>query len=131
MGTLRGPVDAETQIGPQTRSFWFAFARYADGVTLEQARAEMQEIGRRLERAHPVANRGIVPSVKNFREAWLGPNAGTFYSSRWAAVAFVLLIACANLANLLVARAIGRSRGIAARVTPGSLTLLIALLATV
>ncbi|MEO8680622.1 MAG: ABC transporter permease [Vicinamibacterales bacterium] len=104
----------------QTRNFWFAFARLADGVTLEQARAEMQEIGRRLERAYPVANRGIVPSVKSFREAWLGPNAATFYASMWAAVAFVLLIACANLANLLVARAIGRSREIAARVALGA-----------
>lgn len=107
-------------VNRQQRNFWFAFARLADGVTLEQARAEMQEIGRRLERAYPAANRGVVPSVKSFREAWLGPNAATLYSSMWAAVAFVLLIACANLANLMVARAIGRSREIAARVALGA-----------
>ncbi len=104
----------------QSRRFWFAVARLADGVTAQSARAEMESIGRQLERAYPLTNRGIVPNVKTFHEFWIGPNAVALYASMWAAVAFVLLIACANLANLMLARAIGRSREIAVRIALGA-----------
>ena len=98
----------------------FAFGRLADGVTLQRARAEMEDIGRRLERTYPLTNRGVIPSVKNFHEFWIGPNAVALYASMWAAVAFVLLIACANLANLMLARAIGRSREMTVRIALGA-----------
>ena len=104
----------------QSRNFMFAFGRLADSVTLQQARLDMEDIGRRLERTYPLTNRGVVPSVKNFHEAWVGPNAVALYASMWAAVAFVLLIACANLANLMLARAIGRSREMAVRIALGA-----------
>ncbi|HWF85619.1 MAG TPA: ABC transporter permease, partial [Vicinamibacterales bacterium] len=104
----------------QTRVLWFAFGRLADGATITSARAEMEAIGRRLEAAYPLTNRGIHPRVMNFHEFVLGPNAVTIYGSMWAAVGFVLLIACANLANLLLARAIGRSREIAVRIALGA-----------
>ena len=104
----------------QSRRFWFAFGRLADGVTLQSARAEMESIGRRLERTYPLTNRGVIPSVKNFHEFWIGPNAVALYASMWAAVAFVLLIACANLANLMLARAIGRSREMSVRIALGA-----------
>jgi predicted permease len=104
----------------QNRSFMLAFGRLAGGVTLQQARAEMEDIGRRLEAEYPSTNRGVVPSVRNFRDFWLGPSAVAIYGSMWAAVAFVLLIACANLANLLLARAIGRSREISVRIALGA-----------
>jgi predicted permease len=104
----------------QTRSLWFAFGRLTDGATITSARAEMDAIGRRLEAAYPLTNRGVRPRVMNFHEFFLGPNAATIYGSMWAAVGFVLLIACANLANLLLARAIGRSREIAVRIALGA-----------
>jgi predicted permease len=97
-----------------------AFGRLADAVTLPRARDEMEAIGRRLERDYPLTNRPVVPLVKNFREFWLGPNAVALYASMWAAVAFVLLIVCANLANLLLAKAIGRSREMAVRIALGA-----------
>jgi putative ABC transport system permease protein len=104
----------------QRRNFYFAFGRLADGVTLQRARAEMEGIGRRLESSYPLTNRGVVPSVKNFHQFWLGPNAVAFYASMSAAVAFVLLIACANLANLMLARSIGRSREMTVRIALGA-----------
>jgi len=102
------------------RNFMFAFGRLADGVTLQSARAEMAEVGRRLEDNYPLTNRGVSPSVKTFQEFWLGPNAGAFYTFMWAAVTFVLLIACANLANLMLAKSIGRSREMAIRIALGA-----------
>ena len=104
----------------QTRVFWFAFGRLANGVTIKSARAEMDTIGKRLSSAYPRSNQDIVPVVKNFTEFFVGPDATTIYGSMWGAVAFVLLIACANLANLLSARAVGRSREISVRIALGA-----------
>jgi predicted permease len=102
------------------RGLWFAFGRLAEGATAESAQAELETIGRRLETAHPRTNEGLLPAVHSFDEFFLGPNASTIYSSLWGAVGFVLLIACANLANLMLARAMGRSREISVRLALGS-----------
>jgi len=104
----------------QTRVLWFAFGRIADGVTMLSAQTEMDTIGRRLENAYPLTNQDIHPRVLNFSEVFIGPNAAAFYGAIWGAVGFVLLIACANLANLLLARAIGRFREISIRIALGA-----------
>ncbi len=99
---------------------WFAFGRLAEGATIERARAEIDTIGKRLARAYPLTNQEFTPVAQNFREFFIGPNATLIYGSMWGAVGFVLLIACANLANLLLARAIGRSREISVRIALGA-----------
>jgi putative ABC transport system permease protein len=99
---------------------WFAFGRMAEGVTIESARAEMETIGKRLEAAYPAVNKGRPPIVYAFHEFFIGPTATLIYKSMWGAVGFVLLIACANLANLLLARAMGRSREISVRIALGA-----------
>jgi predicted permease len=102
------------------RRFWFVVGRLADGVTVQRARAELESLGRRLEQVYPLSNRGVIPVVRTFDQFWIGPNAVALYASMWGAVAFVLLIACANLANLLLARASSRSREIAVRIALGA-----------
>ena len=102
------------------RDNWFAVARLAAGATLASARAEMATIGRRLEAAYPDTHRGVSPRVQTFREFFIGPKATMIYAALLGAVTFVLLIACANLANLLLARAMARSREISVRVALGA-----------
>jgi predicted permease len=104
------------------RATWFVFGRLADGVTAQSARAEMETIGRRLGAAYPRTNQGrnLIPHVLNFRDFFIGPNATRIYAAMWGAVGFVLLIACANLANLTLARATGRSREISLRIALGA-----------
>lgn len=102
------------------RDTWFVFGRMADGGTIENARTEMEPIGRRLEQAYPLTNKGFPPIVRDFAGFYIGPNASVIYGSLWGAVGFVLLIACANLANLMLARALGRSREISVRIALGA-----------
>jgi len=104
----------------ENRNLWFAFGRLKDGVSLENARAEMLTIGRRLESAYPRTNKDYVPRVRSFREFFISPGEDVIYSSMWGAVGFVLLIVCANLANLMLARAIGRSREVSVRLALGA-----------
>jgi putative ABC transport system permease protein len=95
------------------------FGRLRDGVTAANARAEMATIGQRLARAYP-SDRSFVPLVWNFRQSHTGGPEAMIWASMWGAVGFVLLIACANLANLVLARATGRSREIAVRIALGA-----------
>ena len=104
----------------EKRDTWFAFGPLAEGATFETARAEIETIGRRLAAAYPLTNKDYRPAVWHFHEFFIGPNAIMIYGSMWGAVGFVLLIACANLANLLLARAMGRSREISVRIALGA-----------
>ncbi len=104
----------------EARVLWFAFGRMADGVTMTSAQAELDTIGRRLASAYPRTNQGVVPSARNFNDFFIGSSATRMYASFLAAVGLVLLIACANLASLLLARGIGRSREISVRIALGA-----------
>jgi predicted permease len=106
----------------QDRGQWFAFGRLAEGVTIRMARAEMETIGRRLGNAYPRTNRGrnLLPHVQTFNEFFIFDYETAIYWSLWGAVAFVLSIACANLANLTFARAMERSREISVRLALGA-----------
>ena len=103
----------------ENRDTWVAIGRLADGVIIENARAEMEVIGNRLAVAYPLTD-SSPPVVQKFDEFFIGPEAVLIYGSMWGAVGFVLLIACANLANLLLARAMGRSREISVRIALGA-----------
>jgi putative ABC transport system permease protein len=96
--------------------------RLPDGANLDRVRAELSPIAANLAVAHPDTNKDIRPLVNTLLEAY---NGGTTLASSaiylpLLAAAFVLLIAAANLANLLLARAAYRSREIAIRLAIGA-----------
>src|SRR6185369_9038643 len=97
-----------------------AFGHLAPGVTRAQAQSELINIGRKLEAENPDTNKDIQPRVQTFNESQNGGPIRTVFLSLMGAVAFVLLIACANVANLLLARATNRAREISVRVAIGA-----------
>lgn len=99
---------------------WMGIGRMREGVTFEQSRAEVDGIGQRLALEYPATDKEHPPHALHFDEFFIGPTAAALYGSMWGAVGFVLLIACANLANLLLARAMGRAREVSVRIALGA-----------
>jgi putative ABC transport system permease protein len=102
------------------RTLWIAFGRMADGVTRDEVKTEFRTIGNRLAAAYPQTNEGQLPQIDSFISFFVSSNAALIFGALWGAVGFVLLIACANLANLTLARAIDRSREISVHVALGA-----------
>jgi putative ABC transport system permease protein len=95
------------------------YARLKPGVTLEKARSEMDAISRRLENQYPTDNRDAGIRVTPLHEELVG-GIRPVLLLLFAAVGFLLFISCANVANLLLARAAARGREISIRAAMGA-----------
>ncbi len=115
VGQWRDPSFRDRRISVSAR----AFGRLTRGVTLAQAQAEMDEIARNLAVAYPQADAGHTIKLVSMKEDLVG-NVEPLLFVLLAAVGFLMLIACANVANLLLARSIARSREFAIRSALGA-----------
>jgi len=117
------PLDVSRILADVNRArklhFMYGIGRLKPGVTLAASSADLTTIARRLETQYPDANTGHLTTVVDMRTAMVGDLRPTMILLTSAA-ALVLLIACANLANVIVARGVARRRELAVRAALGA-----------
>ena len=96
------------------------FGRLAPGAPLRSARNELSVVAGRLAAAYPSTNRTTGVLAQNFNERFNGGDTSRWFVWLLWAVGFVLLIACANVANLFLARAVARAREVSIRASLGA-----------
>jgi putative ABC transport system permease protein len=96
------------------------FGRLAPGATVAEAQAEMDQVAKTLQKEYVKTNEGVGAVVKPYNDVFNGGNIRTVFLALLGAVGFVLLIACANVANLLLGRSLSRAKEISIRSALGA-----------
>ncbi|MDP1571181.1 MAG: ABC transporter permease [Vicinamibacterales bacterium] len=114
------PVEAHVANPSRSARSLFTLGRLRPGVSPTQGAEELGAIAARLANDYPATNTGWTAHVETLRQAFLPPEVPLVLYLMMAGVTFVLLIACSNVANLLLARATTRSREFAIRLAIGA-----------
>jgi putative ABC transport system permease protein len=127
--TMQYPSDADFylpfaptpgQLGDRAAHDYLVTGRLRAGVTVKQAQAEMRVIADRMAKAYPATNRGLSVKVEPLLDGINGDLTPLYYRLVMGATLFVLLVVCANVANLQFARGIARRPEIAMRTALGA-----------
>jgi putative ABC transport system permease protein len=109
----------KTVSGQRGAHYLSVIGRLKDGVSIEQAQTDLKQIAAQLEKQYPRTNADSTVAVVSYRDAIVG-NVRASLLLLLGAVAFVVLIACVNVANLLLARSAARERELAIRTALGA-----------
>ena len=114
------PLRIEPREGERTAAGLTVFGRLKDGASIGSAQADLDVVAESLAAEYPETNAGVGAHVMKFSDWALGDEIPAFLSAMLLASGAVLLIACVNVANLLLARAASRTRDMAVRIAVGA-----------
>jgi putative ABC transport system permease protein len=111
---------SQQQLANRGEHSYFVVGRLRDGVTLQQAQAEMRNVAARLSKAYPATNTGLTVKIEPLLDTVNGRLTPLYFRLTLGATIFVLLVVCANVANLQFARGVARRPEIALRTALGA-----------